>query len=189
MRITLRERAFDVLLPLLSSHAGSPAGAVIVDVDRDALARVGSWPWPRGRLAEVVAAAAAGKPAALGLDMLLAGQDRLSTDGDAELARALSEVPTVLGFVLDDIKSGQDIPATPILSRAPVSLPNVWQTKGIIGPVPALARAAQGFGALVASADADGPIRRIPLLVVAGEVMRPGFAVELFRLAQNAELF
>jgi adenylate cyclase len=186
VRGALRERAFDLVLPLLPRPASIGPGVVIVDIDRDALARFGAWPWPRGRLADVVAAVVAGKPAVLGLDMLLAGPDRFSANGDAALARALSGAPSVLGFVLETGNSGQDLPATPILSRAPVSLPDVWRSNGIIGPIPVLADAAQGFGALVAAADSDGPIRRVPLLVVAGGAVRPGLAVEVVRLAQGA---
>ena len=106
VRGALRERAFDLVLPLLPRPAYSGPGVVIVDIDRDALARFGAWPWPRGRLAEVVAAVAAGKPAAIGLDMLLAGPDRFSADGDATLAQALSDAPSVLGFVLETANSG-----------------------------------------------------------------------------------
>jgi adenylate cyclase len=186
VRGALRERAFDWVLPLLPRPASIGPGVVIVDIDHDALARFGAWPWPRGRLAEVVAAVVAGKPAVLGLDILLAGPDRFSAYGDAALARALSGAPTVLGFVLETANSGQVLPATPILSRAPVSLPGMWRANGIIGPIPELADAAQGFGALVAAADIDGPIRRVPLLVAAGGVVRPGLAVEVVRLAQGA---
>jgi adenylate cyclase len=186
VRGALRERAFDQVLPLLPRPAYSGPGVVIVDIDRDALARFGTWPWPRGRLAEVVAAVAAGKPAAIGLDILLAGPDRFSADGDAALARALSDAPSVLGFVLETANSGENLPSTPILSRAPVSLPGVWRANGIVAPLPVLADAARGFGALVAAADPDGPIRRVPLLVLAGGVVRPGLAVELVRLAQVA---
>ena len=185
-RPALRERALDLLLPLVPWETGGEPGVVIVDIDRDALARFGPWPWPRGRMAELVAAAAAGHPAVLALDILFAGPDRLSPDGDAALARALSAVPSVLGFVLETANSGQRLPATPILSRAPVALPGLWRANGIIGPIPVLANAAQGFGALVAAADPDGPIRRVPLLVMAGDVIRPGLAVEAARLAQEA---
>jgi adenylate cyclase len=185
-RDALRERALDLLLPLVPWETGGEPGVVIVDIDRAALARFGSWPWPRGRMAELVAAAAAGHPAVLALDILFAGPDRLSPDGDAALARALSAVPSVLGFVLETANSGQRLPATPILSRAPVVLPGLWRANGIIGPIPVLANAAQGFGALVAAADPDGPIRRVPLLVMAGDVVRPGLAVEAARLAQEA---
>ncbi len=186
VRGALRERAFDLVLPLLPRPAYSGPAVIIVDIDRDALARFGAWPWPRGRLAEVVAAVAAGKPAAIGLDMLLAGPDRFSADGDAKLAQALSDAPSVLGFVLETANSGQDLASTPILLRAPVSLPGVWRANGIVAPLPVLADAARGFGALVAAADPDGPIRRVPLLVLAGGIVRPGLAVELVRLAQVA---
>jgi adenylate cyclase len=186
VRGTLRERTFDLVLPLLPHPARGGPSVVIVDIDRDALARFGAWPWSRRRLAEVVAAAAAGKPAALGIDILLAGTDRFSEDGDAMMAQAVSGAPSVLGFVLETANTGQDLPATPILSSAPVSLPGVWRANGIIGPLALIADAAQGFGALVTAADADGPIRRVPLLVIAGGVVRPGLAVEVIRLAQGA---
>src|SRR5271166_2182093 len=185
-RDALRERALDLLLPLVPWETGGGPGVVIVDIDRAALARFGPWPWPRGRMAELVAAAAAGHPAVLAVDILFAGPDRFAPDGDAALARALSAVPSVLGFVLETANSGQRLPATPILSRAPVSLPSLWRANGIIGPIPVLANAAQGFGALVAAADPDGPIRRVPLLVMAGDVVRPGLAVEAARLGQEA---
>ena len=186
VRGTLRERTFDLVLPLLPHPARGGPSVVIVDIDRDALARFGAWPWSRRRLAEVVSAAAAGKPVALGIDILLAGTDRFSEDGDAMMAQAVSGAPSVLGFVLETANTGQDLPATPILSSAPVSLPGVWRADGIIGPVALIADAAQGFGALVTAADADGPIRRVPLLVIAGGVVRPGLAVEVIRLAQGA---
>ncbi len=186
VRDPLRERAFDQMLPLLPRAADKAPGVVVVDIDREALARFGAWPWPRGRLADVVAAVAAGKPAALGLDMLLSGPDRFSTDGDPALASALSSAPAVLGFVLETVNVGPPLPSTPVLLRSPRSLPGLWRADGIVGPPPVLADAAQGFGALVAAADPDGPIRRVPLLVLAGGVARPGLAVELVRLAQGA---
>ena len=72
---------------------------VIVDIDRVALARLGAWPWPRGQLARVVAAAAKGKPAVIALDMLPAGPDRWSADGDALLANALGLAVCMMVFL------------------------------------------------------------------------------------------
>ena len=186
-RLALRERALDLLLPLLSWQSGGGPDVVVVDIDRAALARFGPWPWPRRRMADLVAAVADGRPAVLALDILFAGQDRFSPDGDAALARALSMVPSVLGFVLDTATSGIDLRATPILSRNPVSLPGLWRANAVIGPTKPVADAAQGMGALVAAADADGPIRRVPLMVMAGATVRPGLAVETVRLAQGAD--
>lgn len=186
VRGALRERAFDRLLPLLLRAETQRPEVVVVDIDRAALARFGSWPWPRRHLADVVAAVAAGQPAVIGVDILLAGSDRLSGDGDAVLATSLSRAATALGFVLENAGPGQDLPAAPVLSRAELSLPGLWRAGGVVGPVPPLADAARGFGALAVAADADGPIRRVPLLVLSGGVLRAGLAVEMIRLAQEA---
>ena len=203
----LRERALDILRR--QSSAGD-ANVAIVDIDHAAIARFGPWPWPRAWLARVVAAAAAAKPAAIGLDILLAGQDRFSPavlrealadddtrarldsilprlrDGDAALASALATVPAALGFVLQADPSGETTPVTPILLRSPLELPGLWRAESTLGPGSPLFDAAQGLGALVAAADVDGPIRRVPLLVLADGVLRPGLAVEMVRLAQGA---
>jgi adenylate cyclase len=203
----LRERALDLLAP---RPAIANTGVVIVDIDRAALARFGPWPWPRARLARVVEVAAAAKPAALGIDILLAGPDRFSPaallaalpdvsariellsalaklpDGDTALADAIARAPAALGFVLESGAPGQDPPATPVLLRTELRLPGLWRADAALGPNDRLIRVAQGLGALAAAADADGPIRRVPLLVLTGERLRPGLAVELVRLAQGA---
>jgi adenylate cyclase len=186
VRVALRERTFDQLLPLLPQPPVAGPGVVIVDIDRVALAKFGPWPWPRTRLAQLVEAVASAKPIAVGLDILLAGPDRFRSDGNAALARALAGVPAVLGFVVDPDVGTQDLPTTPILARGAVSLTDVWRARGAVGPAPELVDAARGIGALVAAADADGPIRRVPLLVQTGQLVRPGFAVELARLSQDA---
>ena len=185
-RYTLRERALDWMLPLVLRQTATNPAVVVVDIDRASLARFGAWPWPRGRMAELVSAVAAGHPAVIGIDILFAGPDRFSPGGNELFAQALSATPSVLGFVLDTTSAGDDLPATPILSRGPISLPELWQSVGLIGPAPALADAAQGLGALVAPADPDGPMRRVPLLVMAGRTVRSGLAVEIVRVAEAA---
>jgi adenylate cyclase len=185
-RGAFRERALDTLLPLLLRQYTGEPNVAIVDVDRPTLARFGPWPWPRKRMADLVSAAAANHPAALAFDVLFAGTDRFSGDGDRALAQALSIVPSALGFVLETTNTGQDLPHTPILFRGPLSLPGLWRAAGVIGPLPPLTDASQGMGALIASADPDGLIRRIPMMVMAGNLLRPSLAVEAIRLAEGA---
>ncbi len=188
IRDGLRERAFDLLLPLVP-ESGADTGVVVVDIDHASLLQFGPWPWPRARLAQVMAAVAAGKPRAVGLDILLAGRDRFTAggDGDAMLRQALAGSPVVLGFGLESGAAGEDLPATPILARTAVLLPGLWRADGVIGPAPGLADAAQGLGALVEAADGDGPVRRVPLLVLTGDTLRAGLAVEIVRVAQAAD--
>ena len=218
VRDVLRERTFDLLLPVvLVPRSTDPSVAIstdpsvaIVDIDRAALTAAGPWPWPRVRLARLIAAITAAGPAALAVDILFAGPDRFSAaalldtlasefgrpstpaqipdvpDGDRLLAEALAAAPAALGFALENDGTGQDLPPTSILLSGRITLPSIWQAAGVAGPSPAVAAGGRGFGALVTSADIDGPIRRVPLLVLAGDTLRPGLAVEAVRLAQGA---
>ncbi|HSU05543.1 MAG TPA: adenylate/guanylate cyclase domain-containing protein [Acetobacteraceae bacterium] len=196
IRDVLRERALDTVLPLSAPSEADGPFVTIVDIDRDTLARFGPWPWPRARLARLIAAIATAHPAVLAVDMLLEGRDRFapdksdggSVDGDKRLAQTLSTVPTVLGFVLDNARTMQDLPAAPVVSNAPIALPGIWHAAGLIGPTPVIAATAQGFGALVAAADVDGLIRRVPLLLLAGDTLRGGLAVEAVRVSQRSGL-
>lgn len=216
VRGALRERSLDVLLPAVLSQP-SPSGernnvpdVLVVDIDRASLARIGPWPWPRARLAHLVATIADAHPKALGVDILIAEPDRLSPaalaralgaaigrtdiaalaatlpDADMALAAALRSVPAALGFALDPEMAGTTLPAIPVLTRGEVSLTDIWEAPGIIGPTPVVAAGAQGFGAMVLAADPDELVRRVPLLVAAAGSVRSGLAVETLRLAQGA---
>lgn len=195
-RDILRENALDVLLPRLVNPPATPA-VLVVDIDRATLARYGSWPWPRSLLGELLGAVAQAEPAAIGLDVLLDGKDvpdeasgvGASAAGDAAIAGAAKAAPTVFGFVLDDAEAADRLPKTPLLMRGRPRLSEIWTATSAIGPAPPIADAAAGFGALVLSPDADGRIRRVPLLVNAGGYLRPGIAVELVRVGLAAAGF
>src|SRR3954468_13802024 len=55
-------------------------GVVIVAVDDDSLKQQGQWPWPRHVVADLISRILAGKPAALGVDILWAEPDRQSPE-------------------------------------------------------------------------------------------------------------
>ena len=210
LRESLRERALDQLLPLASPSRPAEPAVMVIDIDRATLERVGPWPWPRTRLARLLAAVAAAKPAVIGLDVLLADPDRLSPavlareiagmtgrediaalakgleDGDAAIAGTIADTAAVLGFVLETKGSVQPPHTVPILVRGAVELPRLWMAPGAVGPTPQIAAKTSGLGLLSLDADVDGRVRQLPLLVHAGEAARPGFAVEVVRLAQQA---
>lgn len=193
MRGFLRERALDQLLPLSMPTISTGSSVTIVDIDQATLDGFGPWPWPRALLAKLVTAVAAARPAAVALDILLVGPDRFADaieghapQGDIALRDALQSAPAVLGFALATPGLETPLPATPVLVGGMPSLPGIWQAPGVIGPDPTIAEAAQGYGALVLAADADGSVRRVPLLVLTGSTLRPGLALELVRLAKGA---
>ena len=206
----IRERGFDAVLlgdlQLRRLPAAKPE-VVVVDIDRRTLAALGSWPWPRATMARLVRAVAAGKPGAIAIDILFAGtdprspaaavQDTLAGDapsgpidpkdlnGDQQLAMAIGSAPTALGSTLD-ANSKHTGRAIAVLIRGPVALDDIWHAPGTNEPLAALADAAAGHGIISLPGDADGKVRRIPLLVAVGQVLHPGLAVEATRLSQRA---
>ncbi len=205
----LRERAFDLMLARLAIPAGGQSVRV-VDIDRASLERIGAWPWSREQIAGLIADVLAAGPRAVGIDILIEGLDERSPaavarrlaeltaddavkalaqrlpDGDARLAEVIRQRPVVLGLALDPERPSESPPAATILVQGRADLSGIWQALGVAGPPRAVAEAAGGLGVLALAGDADGRIRRAPLLTVAGEQLRPGLAVETARVAQQA---
>ena len=93
----------------------------VVDIDEETLARLGQWPWPRTRMAELVDKLSAAGVAAIGFDVVLAEADRTSPkamsalwsldgplrnelerlpDHDQVLAHSLAGADAILGFMI-----------------------------------------------------------------------------------------
>ena len=212
---SVHERALDTLLRLAAPWHTAPAletSVVVVDIDRRSLAAIGSWPWPRRRIAALVTAASRSGARAIAIDILFEGADAKSPatlarrlggetarpdivawaddleDGDRLLAESLDGAPASLGFALDPNGTGE-VPGVPFLTSGTVELPGIWRAPGAITPFAPLVQRAAGLGALALAGDEDGLVRRVPLLVgVAGRV-HPGLAAEAVRLAQKASAY
>lgn len=136
---------------------------VIVDLDEDSLQRIGPWPWPRARLADLIETLSTELGArAIGLDMVLPAPS--DPPGDARLQALSSLVPVVWGQVFD--LTPRD---PPIASGVPSAGTGPWTQH----PVPAtgylanhagLARA-RCTGQISSVLDSDGAVRRLPLVV------------------------
>lgn len=218
-RNVFRETAFDVVLAadrqirrLKPPETAKAVPVIVVDIDRRSLDALGPWPWPRETMARLVEAVAGGKPSVVGIDILFAQADNRSPaalarqlgsltgkqdisslaaelpDGDKHLAAAMKNVPVVLGFVLDT-DSVDAVPGVPVLARHPIVLDDIWRMTGGIGPMTPLVEATKGLGALSLPGDADGKIRRVPLLVGTGDATRPGLALEAVRLFQRSPVY
>lgn len=119
-----RTHVFDAYLRLAPRTADPAFPVRIVDIDSASLARIGQWPWPRTRLAELIDRLAAAGAKVVALDMILPEPDRLSPasmardlamrqpdlaplaeraaalpSNDAILGRAVASAPVVLAVV------------------------------------------------------------------------------------------
>lgn len=208
---TQRERAVDAALRLSlpMRPEARPDRIVLVDIDAASLQSIGPWPWRRETIAALLNTVTAGKPSAIGLDIVLAGADTRSpaalarrlaeetgrddlrnlgetlVDGDKALANALEGQRVALGWVLDP--RGGDLPQkAPILMRDSPQIGQLWSSLGASAPTEMLAAAAAGSGASSLPGDADGVVRRVPLLVAVRGALHPGLAPEVLRLASDA---
>lgn len=202
----LRNAAFDQF-QRWSPREDGPLQVLVVDIDDDSLARLGQWPWPRTRLAALLDELAEAKVAAVALDIVLAEPDRTSPrqlaldaampaalrsglaalpDHDEAFAAALSRAPSVIGFALK-----QGPPAAAPLAHAGMltlgATPDRLPAFGAaVTSLPILQRAAAGEGAITFTPDADGVIRRVPMLARLGDRLVPSLSAEALRLASGA---
>ncbi|MDQ0396350.1 CHASE2 domain-containing protein [Labrys monachus] len=211
----LREAAFD----LVEAHVPArrqPGGVVVVDIDRASLAAKGAWPWRRAALADLLAKLQQAHPSVIGIDILLDGPDRRAPapllrmlarttgrsdldavadslpDDDKYLGEVIARSDVVLGLLLD--QDGKDAApfAAPILSMGgvPAQRPLSQEADGIDAPLPGLVDGAVAVGALSLSAGPGGArVRSVPVFVRGGREIYAGFAMEVFRDAEQASAF
>ncbi|MBX3604502.1 MAG: adenylate/guanylate cyclase domain-containing protein [Piscinibacter sp.] len=159
---------------------------VIVDVDEASLARIGRWPWPRARVAALVDELFERQRAAVvGFDMVFAEPEA----DDGRLAAALRGRAVVLGFFLhagpEAGRVGQ-LPAPAFdAARLQGRVASFTHWSGHAGNVAAIADAAPVAGFFNALPDADGNVRRVPLLAETGGAHYETLALAMLRRASG----
>ncbi len=190
----------------------------IIDIDDESLQRLGQWPWPRTRVAELTDKLQQAGVTAIGFDMVFSEPDRTSPaamatlwnpppdvrqmmatlpDHDQALADVFQRGKVVLGFALNRQQGGTpESPsgAAPVQARSKArfvtldapALPFVSAFTGGVASLPMLDEAAAGNAVLSFVPDADGVVRRVPMLARQGDTLLPGLAPEVLRVAQGA---
>ena len=205
---SLRNFVFDGFQRLEPRPAAPDAPVLIVDIDEASLRRFGQWPWPRDRIADAVGRLADLGAAAVTLDIVFNEPDRTSPDQviaawpamrdapaaaplrershDAILAAALARAPSVLGFALSDGVAERPPVKAGFAEIGAPAMPFVASFAGAVPPLPALAAAAAGAGAVNWIPDRDLVVRRVPLVLSGGSTLVPSLALETLRVAQRA---
>ena len=157
-------RAGDIYFRLRGNQGTSPHVALIM-IDDASLERYGRWPWKRSLLAQVVRAASAEHPKALGLDILLSETE--DETNDRELAKALKDAGnTVLVAKINNSQQGR-----------------LW-----VEPLPLFAQNAVAVGHAQATLGPDSICRSVPVRELSLEGPRWAFAVEVARVSRGAIL-
>jgi adenylate cyclase len=205
----LRLVAFDTYQRLSPETYNPELPVRIVDVDLDSLKRLGQWPWPRSRMAELVERLSEGGAAAIAFDVLFAEPDQNSIEemvkrlpqaqatrladmaagpsNDQIFAQAIAKAPVVLSLVLNH----QSAPV-PFERKAGLAIvgddprPLLPSFSGVDHNLPVLDAAAPGLGAVNWIPSRDQVVRRVPMYLRVGDTVLPSLAAEALRVAQGA---
>jgi len=180
----------------------------IVDIDEDSITRLGQWPWPRTDLAELTRRLGEAGASAIVYDIVFSEPDRTSPavvaarydrlgygdelgnllaklpSNDTLLAKSFENAPVVTGFFLDRQRRGRDVEpkaSFTLHGTLPTRLVNSYQ--GALLPLPEIEAAATGNGFVSLESDADGLVRRVPLVAIHRGTLIPALTLEAVRVA------
>jgi adenylate cyclase len=136
---------------------------LVVDVDEASLAALGPWPWSSGRLSDLVEILLTDyQSRGVALDILLPKPGE--SGGDTRLALLAANAPLVLAQALDYSPTRPEPLREGVLAGAVAASGPALPATGYIGNHAALAQAARHTGNIGFQPDADGALRRVPLL-------------------------
>lgn len=186
-------------------------GVRVVDIDEESIRRLGQWPWPRADLAELTRAIAEAGAAAIAFDIVFSEADRTSPrllaerearrgatqaqlamlralpDHDQRFAEALGSTPSVLGYFLTHEESAASVqPKAGFAVAGSDPGASLTAYSGAIVPLDPFQSAASGLGFVSIRGDADGIVRRVPLVAKAKGALVPSLSAEALRVAQGA---
>ena len=210
----LQQQVFDLYQRIAPRAYDSASLVRIVDIDDMSIAKIGQWPWPRTKIADLIDRLHKAGAASIAFDIVFSEPDRTSPEalvaalpGEARraavqtalvglqpnddiLARSIGAAPVVLGMILTQTAALPDFAAPYGLATAG---DDPWRFvpsfSGAVVPLPALVATSSGLGALNWLPDRDQIVRRVPLFLASGTRLVPSLAMESLRVAQDASTF
>jgi adenylate cyclase len=208
----LRVRTFDGFQRIQPRAKMAKSPVVIVDIDDRSLAKLGQWPWPRTRIADLVAGLARLGAVAIGFDILFPEPDRLNPDiaadtfhgldeetreklrglpsNDQVLADAMRRTRVILGETgLPKVVAELDkkLPVTGFAVLGGELEGHIYDFAGLLRNTPVLEAAAAGRGLLTINPERDGIVRRVPMITMAQDETMPALSAEILRVVTGTD--
>src|ERR1700694_1746719 len=209
----LRVRTFDTF-QRIDYRVKTARPVTIVDIDEKSLAnpKLGQWPWPRTRIAAMVANLTKLGAVAIGFDIMFAEPDRLNPDVAADTFRNLDEATreklralpsndevfadamrhsrVVLGETgLPEVLTVLDktLPVTGLATLGEDPQRFMFKFPGLLRNTPVLEKAAGGRGMLTINPERDGIVRRVPMIMRAQGATMPSLSFEMLRVVTGTD--
>ena len=137
----------------------------VVKIDNSAIDMHGQWPWPRDIVAnELVLQLFQREAGLVVLPILFSEQDRINPTFDDVLVNLMQQTPVIVGQIPSSEGKGTPVPrGVSIIGEGWENW--IYQYDNAIGPLKKIGDAAVGVGMLLTSPEADGVVRKLPLVV------------------------
>lgn len=179
---SVRLRYFD---ELITSQPAKTVPVHTVNIDEAALDKYGQWPFPRDLYAEIIRDLYKHDAGLVVFNVMMPEKDRFGKD--PALAAAMKELPVVLPAV-GSTKGKNTDHGSPVQVVGKDPSGKVVEYPGLINSVPAIAELAAGVGIVNTFPEIDGVVRRMPLVIIAGENLHPALSLETIRVAANDKI-
>ena len=169
---------------LMLSEQKKSEQIVLINIGEKAIEKYGQYPFPRKVYADINAEVYGRGAALVGSTILFPEPDRMGTDG--VLANSLAQYPVVLSQTVSSTcaRDSSTIRRTGVAvvgdGQPTEFLP---QYPCVLSNIPTLQESAAGVGVTSTLPEADGVVRRVPLLAQSAGEYYPAFALELLRVA------
>src|SRR6202162_4342663 len=207
----LRVRTFDTF-QRLDPRVKTATPVTIIDIDEPSLAKLGQWPWPRTRIADLVTNLTRLGAVAIAFDVIFSEPDRLNPDVAADTFRDLDEetraklhaLPSndqlfadamwrsrvVLGEsglpqVVKELDTTLPVTGLAMLGEDPQRF--MFDFPGLLRNTQVLERAAGGRGLFSINPERDGIVRRVPIIMQAQGTTMPSLSFEMLRVATGTD--
>ncbi len=207
----IRVRTFDTF-QRIDPRVKTARPVAIVDIDEVSLAKLGQWPWPRTRIADMVTNLTKLGAVVIGFDVIFAEPDRLNPDvaadtfrnldeetkarlralpsNDQVLADAMQHSRVVLGVsglsqVLTKLDKSLPVTGLAMLGEDPQRF--MFKFPGLLRNTQVLEQAAAGRGVFTINPERDGIIRRVPMITQAQGVTMPSLTFEILRVVTGTD--
>jgi adenylate cyclase len=207
----LRVRVFDSF-QRIDPRVKTARPVTIVDIDEKSLAKLGQWPWPRTRIADLVTNLTKLGAVAIAFDVIFSEPDRLNPETAADTFRNLDEdaktklraLPSNDQLLADAMRRSRvvlgesglpeaiaeldkTIPVTGVATLGGDPQRFMFNFPGLLRNTHVLESAAGGHGLLTINPERDGIIRRVPMIMLAQGQTMPSLSFEMLRLATGTD--
>jgi len=175
-----RLKGFDLLQR--SADRTESEKVILIDINEEAVAEEGQWPWPRGRMADLVDRLRTANAGVIVLPILFSEPDRFGEDN--RLAASIAQTRTVVAQNATLFQSLGGV----FRGVSRIGDPTKWlfSWPSAIGPIPLIGNQAKGVGMTNLAPELDGVVRRMPLAVASGGQIFPSIVLEAVRVATGA---